>query len=88
MLALKGFNPSYLAENYGLTEPFIRIKFQKEYECVGINFDCKQTDYYEDEMMYGKNTHEYKYEELSSDEIRAYQKYKEKKRNYERIPLY
>lgn len=78
-LVLRGTKPSLIADWYGLTKQFIKVKFEKEINAKGIDIGSKQIPYYTDEMMYGNNTHKYKYEELSSAEIRAYQKYNEKK---------
>ena len=78
-LVLRGTKPELIAEWHGLTKQFIKVKFEKEINAKGIDIGSKQIPYYTDEMKYGSNTHKYKYEELSSAEIRAYQKYKEKK---------
>lgn len=76
-LVLRGTKADLIAEWHGLTSSFIKAKFQKEYDAKGIDIGSKSEPYYANEMDYGNNNISYNINELSKQELKFYNEYRD-----------
>lgn len=82
LLLLKGKTIRQISDKYNLSKTFIRNKFYNILNIREINLGSKKVPYYKNEMDYGSLKLDYKFNDFSLNEIKAYKEYEQKNKLY------